>query len=162
MFEIVQFQVHTGQFVPCAKKGSVLVSLAKVEIYALGKVAMYPKEELRQLQQMKQINRKQFDKDPQNETRLEEIKRLKKNYERSQEMFESIRKIGLTDSVEDMNKIISHLLYIGEEVTVETRVDFPSTLEGASGQLKVLSTWVVLPDITKYLSTVKFIPREGA
>ncbi|MBD2773836.1 hypothetical protein [Iningainema tapete] len=156
MFETVSFQVTTGQIVSCAKKGAVLVAIAKVENYVMGKVAMYPQEEMRRLQQMKQEFRKEFDIDPNNEARLEEIKRLKKNYERSQEMFESIKSIGLTDSVDDINKIILHLLLVGEKVTVENRVEHSSNLEGASGQLKVLSTWVILPDSTRYLSSIQF------
>ncbi len=127
----------------------------------MGKVAMYPKQELRQLQEMKQTARKEFDKNLDNEQRLEHIKKLRHNYERSQEMFASIKKIGFTDSVEDINNIISHLLLVSESVSFETRVDHPSELEGPSYQIKVLSTWVILPDNTKYLSTIKFIPKQG-
>lgn len=123
---------------------------------------MYPKEELRELQQMKQTSRKEFDKNPENEQRLNKIKNLKHNYERSQSLFEAIKQIGMTDSSEDINKIISHLLEVGEQVAIETRVDYPSNLDGSNGQLRVLSTWTILPDGKKYLSTIKFIPKQGA
>ena len=54
LFEEVEFQVTTGQTVHCAKQGFVLVPISKISIYAMGRVAMYPQEELRQLQQLKQ------------------------------------------------------------------------------------------------------------
>ena len=136
--------------------------ISKISIYAMGQVAMYPQEELRQLQQLKQGSRKEFDKNPENERRLNQIKKLRHNYERSQAMFASIQQVGLTNSAEDINKIISHLLDIGELVTLETRVDYPSEIEGLRGRLKVLSTWVILPDETQYLSTLKLVPILGA
>jgi len=138
------------------------VPINKISIYAMGKVAMYPEEELRQLQQLKQRSRKEFDKNPENERRLNQIKKLRHNYERSQAMFVSIQQVGLTNSAEDINKIISHLLDIGEQVTLEIRVDYPSEIEGSRGRLRVLSTWVILPDETKYLSTIKLVPMLGA
>jgi hypothetical protein len=128
----------------------------------MGRVAMYPQEELRQLQQLKQGSRKEFDKNPENERRLNQIKKLRHNYERSQSMFVSIQQVGLTNSAEDINKIISHLLDIGELVPLETRVDYPSEIEGSRGRFRVLSTWVILPDETKYLSTIKLVPMLGA
>ncbi len=54
--------------------------ISKVSIYAMGKIAMYPQEELRQLQQLKQKARKEFDKNPENERRLNQIKKLRHNY----------------------------------------------------------------------------------
>jgi len=138
------------------------VPINKISIYAMGKVAMYPEEELRQLQQLKQRSRKEFDKNPENERRLNQIKKLRHNYERSQAMFVSIQQAGLNKSVEDINKIISHLLDIGELVNLETRADYPSEIEGSRGRIRILSTWVILPDETKYLSTIKLVPMLGA
>lgn len=128
----------------------------------MGQVAMYPQEELRQLQQLKQESRKEFDKNLENEHRLNQIKKLRHNYERSQSMFISIQQVGLTNSAEYIKKIISHLLDIGEQVTLESRVDYPSKIEGSRGRLRILSTWVILPDETKYLSTIKLVPMLGA
>jgi hypothetical protein len=138
------------------------VPIRKISIYAMGQVAMYPQAELRQLQQLKQESRKEFDKNPENEHRLNQIKKLRHNYERSQSMFISIQQAGLNNSVEDINKIISHLLDIGELVNLETRADYPSEIEGSRGRLRILSTWKILPDETKYLSTIKLVPMLGA
>jgi len=91
---------------------------------------------------------------------LKEIKNLKHNYERSQEMFESIKKSGLADSVDGMSTIIAHLLFVGEEVDVQSPVRHPSKLEGPLGNLKVLSAWTVLPDGMRYLSSLNIIPKK--
>jgi len=158
--EIVVVQASNGKTITCAKQGSVLVPIDKVAIYAMGKVKKYPEEELRQLQELKQKDRKRFDASRENEWRLKEIKNLKHNYERSQEMFESIKKSGLADSVDGISTIIAHLLFVGEEVDVQSPVRHPSKLEGPLGNLKVLSTWTVLPDGMRYLSSLNIIPKK--
>jgi len=125
---------------------------------------MYPKEELRALQQQKQNDRKKFDEDPENEKRLVYIRdTLKHNYERSQEMFASIQSVGLGDSVETVDSIISNLLSVGAEVTVDTGPEQSSVINAPKGQLKLESKWKELPDGTKYLTTVIVvpIPKEG-
>jgi hypothetical protein len=163
LFETVDIPLPgTDRTIACAKKGSVLVPIGKVEVYAMGKVSMYPKEELRSLQDMKQRQRKEFDRDPENEAKLEKIKGLKHNYERSQEMLRSLESIGIVDSAAGVRQVLQHLLDAGQDVTLETRQDRPSILEGSIGKLKVLSTWKILPDESKYLSTVKFIPERGS
>ncbi len=159
--ELVDHTAENGKIISCVQKGSVKVPVDKVNIYCMGKVPMYPKEELQRLQRLKQSDRKKFDAEPQNEERLVFIRdRLKHNWERSQEMFETIKQIGWEDSVEVIDKIIAHLLSVGEGITVETRVRHSSQLEAPLGGLKVQSTWKVLPDGTKYLSTLNFIPIQ--
>jgi hypothetical protein len=159
--ELIEHIAENGKRILCVKKGSVKVPVDKINIYCMGKVPMYPKEELQQLQRLKQSERKKFDAEPQNEERLVFIRdRLKHNWERSQEMFETIKQIGWGDSVEVVDRIIAHLLSVGEGVTVETRFRHSSELEAPLGGLKVQSTWKILPDGTKYLSTINFIPIE--
>jgi len=158
--EIVDVQAPNGKTIACAKQGSVLVPIDKVAIYAMGKVKKYPEDELRRLQELKQKNRKSFDANPENKRRLKEIMKLKYNDERSQEMLESIKKIGIADSVDGISPIIAHLLSVGEEVDVQSPVRHPGKLEGPLGNLKVLSTWTVLPDGMRYLSSMNFIPQK--
>jgi Domain of unknown function (DUF4157) len=159
--ELVEHIAENGKPISCVQKASVKVPIDKVNIYCMGKVPMYPKEELQELQRLKQNERKKFDAEPQNEERLVFIRdRLKHNWERSQEMFETIKQIGWGDSVEVVDRIIAHLLSVGEGVTVETRVRHESKLEAPLGGLKVQSTWKILPDGTKYLSTINFIPTK--
>jgi hypothetical protein len=157
--EVVDHVAENGKIIPCVQKGSVRIPIDRVNIYCMGRVAMYPKEELDQLQRLKQTERKKFDADPKNEERLVFIRdKLKHNWERSQEMFATIEQVGWGDSVEVVDQIISHLLSVGEGVTVETRVRHPSTIEASNGGLKVQSTWKVLPNGTKYLTTINFVP----
>ena len=158
--EIVEVTAFNSVTVHCVKQGSILIPVGKVTIFPMGKVAMYPKDELRELQQKKQNDRKNYDRDPNNEERLEKIKSLKHNWERSQQMFENLSKVGFADSIDTVNTIMSHLIDVGEEITVdaEESKEARSDLPGSTGALKVLSTWRVLPDGSKYLSTIRFIP----
>ncbi len=134
--------------------------IAKVATYGMGKVAMYPESELRQLQQMKQNDRKLFDRNPGNEQRLRHLKKLRHNYERSQSMLKSFIAIGFTDSDSDINNIVYHLLNVGKSVTIDNRLDYPSDLEAPNGTLKIRSTWRILSDGRKYLSTLNCIPSS--
>jgi len=102
----VEVNAPNGHIILCAKKDSVLVPIAKVATYAMGKVAMYPQSELRQLQQMKQNARKLFERNPGNEQRLSHLKKLRHNYERSRSMLKSLQKVGLNDSENDINNCI--------------------------------------------------------
>ncbi|GAA6615894.1 hypothetical protein [Scytonema sp. NUACC26] len=145
--ELVDHIAENGKIISYVQKGLVKVPIDKINIYCMGKVPMYPKEELQRLQRLKQSDRKKFDAEPQNEERLVFIRdRLKHNWERSQEMFETIKQIRWEDSVEVVDKIIAHLLSVGEDITVETRIRYSSQLEAPLGGLKIQSTWKVLPN----------------
>lgn len=158
LFEVVDFTLHNGKVVQCAKRGSTLIAFTKIEIYACGKVQKHDESMLKRLQQMKQTRRKEYDIDPSNEANLEKQKRIRYNYQRSQEMFKSLKKVGMSDSPSNINQIIDHLLAVGEQVTAKTKRDKPSQLEAPKGSLRVFSTWAIMKDGTKYLSTLKFIP----
>lgn len=145
----------------CAKRGSALIVFGKIETYAMGKVRKHDQEKLISLQRMKQTKRKIYDANPKNEANLNKLKILRHNYERSQEMWTSVQKVGMIDSRQDINKIIHHLLDIGNQVTQKTRKDCSSQMEAPKGLLRILSTWAILSDGTKYLSTLKLIPKES-
>ncbi len=159
--EVVDFTVHTGAAVPCAKQGAVLVPLGKIEIYAMGKVKMWDKKEYTRLQQFKQTSRKDYDKDPENEKTLDRIKAARHNYERSQEMYESIKSVGMTDSIQDVKKLIESLLSVGEDVTVSAPSARSTEVPASAGKLKIDSKWKILPDGTRYLTTITVIPITG-
>jgi len=152
--EIVEVTAFNGVKVQCVKQGSILIPVGKVTIFPMGKVAMYPKDELRELQQEKQNDRKNYD-----EERLEKLKSLKHNWERSQQMFENLSKVGFANSIDTVNTIMSRLIDAGEKITAEAKEskEARSDLHGPTGALKVLSAWRVLPDGSKYLSTIRFI-----
>ena len=123
---------------------------------------MYPKEELKQLQEMKQTKRQEFDRNAQNEKRLSKIKSLKHNYERSQEMFKTLINSGMTDSIEDVNKLILHLLDVGNKFSGESSLKGKQTsyFSAPNGEISIESYWEVLPDKTRYLSTIILKPRR--
>lgn len=112
---------------------------------------------LRELNQMKQTQRKLFDADPQNAKEIERLKQMKHNYERSQDMKKNLETIGLSDTMENNEKIAEHIIDVGKKITPENRLDFPSVLEGPNGKLKVLTTWTMVEG-KPYLATIKLIP----
>jgi hypothetical protein len=90
---------------------------------------------------------------------LAEIKKLRHNYERSQEMYKTIQTAGFADSAADVSNIISQLLAIGEEISVTEEVQ--SQLAGPVGRLQVTSVWKETDDGMKYLATLKLMPVRG-
>jgi hypothetical protein len=124
----------------------------------MGKVSGYSKQELSELQAFKQSNRKLFDSDSNNEKRLLEIKKLKHNYERSRAMLNSILLAGFDESSETVNIIIEHLLEVGQVINKTNRENYKSEIVSPNGVLLVVSTWKILSDRERYLTTINFNP----
>lgn len=161
--DISDFTAANGVVKQVATKGDVVVDLSKVEVFARGKSKPFTndlKQELRDLNAFKQANRKGFDLDPNNQARLKDLGRIRDNSRRSQELASSLDSVGLTDNVANNDLIINHILDVGQNVTSANRVQFPSILSGPKGGLKVLSTFSVFDDGTKFLSSINFIPKE--
>lgn len=149
----------TGKSIVAAVDGNAIVPLDKVNIYARGKVPDATAE-LRELQNLKQRDRKLFDSSPKNAIRLKQVKDLAHNLERSQDMSKRLENIGLPDTPENNDILIKHLLEVGNKVSPEQRTWVPSTLTGPKGTLKVESTWKILDDQRAYLTTLKLIPTS--
>lgn len=149
----------TGKQIVAAVDRNAIVPLDKVNIYARGKVPDVTAE-LRDLQRLKQSDRKLFDASPENAKRLEQLKAQKHNLERSQDMGRHLDNIGFPDTPENNEALIKHLLDVGNKVTPEQRTWVPSTLTGPEGTLKVESTWKILDDQRAYLTTLKLIPTS--
>jgi hypothetical protein len=115
--------------------------------------------ELKALKNERQTARKEFDKHPDNAVRIKKLEDLKHNQERSLEMAKSLEGAGLPDTPAVNEEIIHHLAEIGQKITENNRVQFPSELSGSVGKVKLLSTWVILPDGRALLSTITVIPR---
>ncbi|MFY1020522.1 hypothetical protein [Ectopseudomonas khazarica] len=147
----------TGKNIVAAVNGNAIVPLDKVNIYARGKVPDVTAE-LRDLNKLKQSNRKLFDSSPENEKRLEKLNAQKHNLERSKDMSRRLEDIGFPDTPENNEALIKHLLDVGNEVTPERHTWVTSTLTGPKGTLKVESTWKILDDHRAYLTTLKLIP----
>lgn len=149
----------TGKSIVAAVDGNAIVPLDKVNIYARGKVPDVTAE-LRDLNRLKQSNRKLFDSSPENAKRLEQLNAQKHNLERSKDMGQRLEDIGFSDTPENNEALIKHLLDVGKKVTPEQRTWVPSTLTGPKGTLKVESTWKILDDQRAYLTTLKLIPTS--
>jgi hypothetical protein len=149
-----------GKVVTVAVKDGAMVPVDKVAVYARGGSPDVSKE-LSTLQAFKQQNRKSFDLDPANQKRLDQLKNMQHNYQRSQEMARSLDGIGLPNTPENNDYIMRNLLETSRGVTSEQRVWVPGTLTGPTGTLRVNSTWTILPDGTKYLTTLRLMPVGG-
>lgn len=159
-FKLETFRAPTtGKAIVAAVDGNAIVPLDKVNIYSRGKVPDVT-EELRDLQRLKQSNRKLFDSSPTNAERLEQLKSQKHNLDRSKDMARHLEEAGLPDTPENNNELIAHLLQVGNKVTPDNRTWVPSTFTGPKGTLKVESTWKILDDQRAYLTTLKLIPTS--
>ncbi|MEQ1737139.1 MAG: hypothetical protein ABL886_12145, partial [Rhodoglobus sp.] len=156
------FRTPHGHSVEVIQNERAVVPTGKVEAYSRGKTPFTPEmaQEFKDLKQRRQMERKEFDRDPANAARIKELEKLKHNYERSLEMARTLDESGIPETPENNNALLSHLLEQGGQVSAGSRVDFPSEFVGSNGKIKTLSTWVILPDGRAYLSTIKLIPRK--
>lgn len=154
---IKAFKTPNGNIIKVVQNDKVIVPINKVLIYARGKVKNVT-EELRELNKLKQSNRKLFDANPKNELRLKDLKKKNHNYERSADMKNKLESIGLDDTVEANEKIMKHLLETGKKVTPDNDGWFKSVLEGPNGKLKTSTVWAFTDDGKAYLSSLRFTP----
>jgi hypothetical protein len=156
------FRTREGAQVEAVEQGQAIVPTGKVEVYPRGKVKPFTKDmaaELKTLKNERQTTRREFDKDPSKAARIKKLEDLKHNQERSLEMAKSLERAGLPDIPEVNEEIIRHLLEVGQNINENNRVRFPSELRGSTGKIRLLSTWVILPDGRAFLSTVIVIPQ---
>lgn len=151
----------TGKDVEVATSGRAVVPTGKVEAYPRGKVTPFTedmKAELRELKAQKQATRKAFDANPANTKRLDELEKLKHNYERSVSMARTLEGAGLEDTLAGNNEIIRQLLEVGQTVTEGNNVNVRTILVGRTGKVLAETTWAILPDGRSYLATIKLKP----
>lgn len=149
----------SGKTVKVYSDAESIVPVDKIEKYVRGKVDVdisAVKKEIRELNEFKNTQRKLFDQNPDNAKRLETLKKMQHNFERSDAMRKSLEAIGLVDTPKNNQLIAEHLLNVGKQVTEANRLDVPSILQGPNGSVKVLSTWSIV-DGKPYLSTIKLI-----
>ncbi len=152
----------TGKVIKIYSDQNSIIPVDKVEKYIRGKVDVdiqAVKKEIRELNEFKNTQRKVFDQNPESAQRLEALKKMQHNFERSDAMRKTLESIGLVDTPQNNKIIVEHLFGIGRQITSANRVDFPSVLQGPAGKLKVLSTWTIV-DNKPYLSTIKLIPMR--
>lgn len=156
-YQLKEIVAPNGKTITVAVEGNAVVPLDKVNVYARGG-SPDVSDELSALQTIKQQSRKSFDADPANQQRLDQLKNMQHNYERSQDMARLLEGIGLPNSVQNNERIIANLLKTGNTVTPDNRVWVPAQLDGPNGSLMINSTWAILPDKTSYLSTLRLMP----
>jgi hypothetical protein len=156
-YKLIDITAPNGKTISAAADGNAVVALDKVNVYARGG-SPDVSDELAALQAFKQQSRKSFDADSTNQTRLDQLKNMQHNYERSQDMARLLDNIGLPSTPQNNEYIVSNLLKTGNTVTPDNRAWVPGRLDGPNGSLVVNSTWTILPDQTAYLSTLRFMP----
>ena len=90
---------------------------------------------------------------------LQECENRLHNYQRSQEMNNTLNEAGIEDSIENNQMIVENLLDAAKEVT-DGNTEIISYIEGVNGKVQVVSRWKILPDGTPYLATVILKPMK--
>ena len=157
------FVLPNGKETTVGVRGNAYVQFDKVYKYARGKSITFTQEmeaELNALRQLRHKDQTGFGANVDKAFRLKKLQDLKRNYQRSIAMGETLRKAGFKDTEDANNTIISHLLDVGQHINVSNNVKYESILRGPNGNVKVLSTWKVLPDGRVYLSSIVLIPID--
>jgi len=127
----------------------------------MGKVLFLEREEFEQLKKERKENQREFSKNPAKKARIKDLKQKAANLRKSQANLSAILAVGLSDSVEDRNRIVEHLFDVGSRVTVKEQGQLiRSKLTAPHGLLTVLSAWKIINHDKKYLTTIKFIPPK--
>jgi RHS repeat-associated protein len=153
-----------GKEIDATANDDSMVPNDKVDKYMRGKAKGTDEDvndQIRELNRQKQADRKAFDADPENQAKLDQLKQLKHNADRSTDMAETLKEAGIEDTPEENARIKEHLLEQGAKATPENP-EVESVLHGKNGDVKVISTWKTLPDGRSYLSTVKAIPMSSS
>ena len=149
-----------GAVIKVRMRGNVAVPYGKVD-FIFGGAAKFDfadEEKIRELQAIKQAQRKEFDSDPQNEELLNALKDKRHNYERSISMAQVLIAAGLAESREQMMLL---LLDAGSRAAADGDI-VDSSIEGTNGTVQVSSVWrfILNGDIAldavdiRYLTTV--------
>ena len=116
-------------------------------------------KEFKELKKFRNLNPKEFNLDPKNKMKLDKLGKQIHNYERSAAMARELEKIGLSDTLENNNKIYENLFGVSKNVT-SGDTWYSSTLNGPNGNVKIKSVWKILDGNEPYLSSVMIIPID--
>ena len=115
------------------------------------------------MKDIRKLNPESFTKEMKKELIIYEEELHKKyrlhNYQRSQEMNNTLNEAGIEDSIENNQMIVENLLDAAKEVT-DGNTEIISYIEGVNGKVQVVSRWKILPDGTPYLATVILKPMK--
>lgn len=130
----------------------------KIDTYIRGKVELDVEATTTRIDELKGIrksNPENFTKEMKKE--LQECEDRVHNYQRSQEMSNTLNKAGIEDTIENNQMIVENLFDAAKEVT-EGNTEIISYIEGVNGKVQVVGRWKILPDGTPYLATVILKP----
>ena len=140
--------------------GNAQINIGKIDTYIRGKVELDVEATITRIDELKDIrklNPESFTKEMKKE--LQECENRLHNYQRSQEMNNTLNEAGIEDSIENNQMIVENLLDAAKEVT-DGNTEIISYIEGVNGKVQVVSRWKILPDGTPYLATVILKPMK--
>ena len=140
--------------------GNAQINIGKIDTYIRGKVELDVEATITRIDELKDIrklNPESFTKEMKKE--LQECENRLHNYQRSQEMNNTLNEAGIEDSIENNQMIVENLLDAAKEVT-DGNTEIISYIAGVNGKVQVVSRWKILPDGTPYLATVILKPMK--
>ena len=140
--------------------GNAQINIGKIDTYIRGKVELDVEATITRIDELKgirKLNPESFTKEMKKE--LQECENRLHNYQRSQEMNNTLNEAGIEDSIENNQMIVENLLDAAKEVT-DGNTEIISYIEGVNGKVQVVSRWKILPDGTPYLATVILKPMK--
>ena len=138
--------------------GNAQINTGKIDTYIRGKVELDVEATTTRIDELKDLrksNPENFTKEMKKE--LQECEDRLHNYQRSQEMSNTLNTAGIEDTIENNQMIVENLFDAAKEVT-EGNTEIISYIEGVNGKVQVVSRWKILPDGTPYLATVILKP----
>ena len=138
--------------------GNAQINTGKIDTYIRGKVELDVEATTTRIDELKELrksNPENFTKEMKKE--LQECEDRLHNYQRSQEMSNTLNTAGIEDTIENNQMIVENLFDAAKEVT-EGNTEIISYIEGVNGKVQVVSRWKILPDGNPYLATVILKP----
>lgn len=138
--------------------GNAKINTGKIDKYIRGKVELDIEVTVHRIQELetaRKTNAKSFSKDMKKE--LEVCKDKLHNYQRSQEMCNTLNNAGIEDTIENNQMIVTNLLNASKKVK-EGNTEIVSYITGKNGKVQVISRWKILSDGMPYLATIILKP----
>jgi hypothetical protein len=149
--EIVDLPMPGGITSRCVKRGSVYVPIGRVSIFPSALVPRAHEERLAEInRQLQAGERDQSVRRALEEERQRIRDRELHNYERSQEMWESVQRAGLGDTVESVKAILAVLLEAGAAPVLSQDVG----VAGTGGRLNIRPVWKEIGEGRRLLTTI--------
>lgn len=120
--------------------GNAQINTGKIDTYIRGKVELDVEATTTRIDELKDLrksNPESFTKEMKKE--LQECEDRLHNYQRSQEMSNTLNTAGIEDTIENNQMIVENLFNAAKEVT-EGNTEIISYIEGVNGKVQVTST----------------------